>query len=233
MFRQLLTIGTLIAALSLSQSKVFARSPVRTISVEQARGQQGDLPTILVWAGSGVNLNFLPTGERIQRVWLDDPSRITLDFDAPLCQNTQERDRNCTRSAASIIHLKRIHPLKWAGLPQAERTLLTVLTEGVQGRQLYQFQIAYGAGKPQYTTLEVRPKSAMAAPSANSINLRQVEQGLQVALQRKWVEPDAPVVNKVNQFLTRVRTGSDVTIAAQQTGISLALVHKLAGLGTR
>ncbi len=202
-----------------------AASPLKTITVEQARGRSSQLPTILVWIGSGINLSFIPTGETIQRVWLDDPSRVTLDFDAPLCQG---RDgRSCGKTSTSVIHLRRIRPLNWAGLPQASSTLLTVITEGSAGRQIYQFRVAYGSGTPQYSTLEVRGNGS------GSIRLSRVERGLQVAIAKGLVNSNARIIAKVNQFLTLSRNGTEVSAAAQRSGVSLKLVNKLAELGTR
>ncbi len=181
--------------------------------------------TLLVWIGSGTNLSFIPTGETIQRVWLDDPSRITLDFDAPLCQGGD--GRSCGKASTSVIHLRRIRPLNWAGLPQASSTLLTVITEGSAGRQIYQFRVAYGSGTPQYSTLEVRGNSG------GSVRLSHVERGLQVAIAKGLVNSNARMIAKVNQFLTLSRTGMEVSAAAQKSGVSLKLVNKLAELGTR
>lgn len=202
-----------------------ATSPVKTITVEQARGRSSNLPIVLVWAGSGTNLNFISTGETIQRVWLDDPSRITLDFDAPLCQSRE--GRSCSRASTSVIHLRRIHPLNLPGLPKADSTLLTVITEGVSGRQLYQFRVAYGSGSPQYSTVEIR------ANSSDFVNLNHVEHGLRVAISRGFVTSNAQTVTRINQFLRLSRNGTEITTAARQSGISLKLVNKLAELGNR
>lgn len=185
------------------------------------------MPTILVWIGSGTNLSFLPTGEQIQRIWLDDPSRIALDFDAPLCQG---RDgKVCSRSTTTIIHLKRINAVNWAGLPKSDATLLTVVTDGSRGRQLYQFRVAYGTGMPQYSTVEVQPSGI--ATDSRSLGLQSVERGLQMAIRRHLVKPQAPLVSRVRRFLVLSRSGVEVPLAAQQAGISLALVNKLAHLG--
>lgn len=227
MLKHLLSIAALVF-LSLPLP-ALAIAPVKVISSEQARGQSGSLPIILVWPGSGTNLNFLPTGERIQRVWLDDPSRITLDFDSPLCQSRESR--NCAASSASIIHLKRIHPINWPGLPKTDATLLTVVTEGPAGRQLYQFQVAYGTGKPQYTTLEVKTGGSGITATHGSSDLRQIERGVKVAIERQLIQPGSPLAIRLSHFLRLTRSGTPIPSAAQQAGISLALVQKLASLG--
>jgi len=230
MLKRLLATSLLSATLCLSIPEAIA-APVRTVSTTQAQGRTSSLQTILVWKGSGTNLSFLPTGEQIQRVWLDDPSRITLDFDAPLCQGSDRR--RCSRSSATVIHLRQINPVNWAGLPKANSTLLTVITDGSRGRQLYQFRVAYGSGTPQYSTIEVQPQAIVsrAASNSRSPGLQTVERGLQIAIRRRLVKPQAAIVGRVRQFLTLSRSGIGVPLAAQRAGISLALVNKLAHLG--
>lgn len=226
MLKRFLVTSLLSAILYLPTSAAIA-APVRTISTSQAQGRTNSLPTILVWIGSGTNLSFLPTGEQIQRIWLDDPSRIALDFDASLCQG---RDgKACSRSTATIIHLKRINAVNWAGLPKSDATLLTVVTDGSRGRQLYQFRVAYGTGMPQYSTVEVQ--SSGIATNSRSLGLQSVERGLEMAIRRRLVKPQAPLVSRVRRFLALSRSGVEVPLAAQQAGISLALVNKLAHLG--
>lgn len=242
MLKHLLLTSLLSTALLLPRTEVLASPPVRMIPTVQAQGRSGSLPTILVWAGSGTNLSFLPTGEQIQRVWLDDPSQITLDFDAPLCQGRE--GRACGRSSATIVHLRRINPLNWAGLPRASSTLLTVITDGATGRQLYQFRVAYGSGTPEYTTLEVRPTqiNSASAPVSRArtrvaeaplINLPNIERGLRVAIQRRFVRSNSPIVPRLSRFLLLSHSGIEIPLAAQQAGISMTLVSKLASLGSR
>lgn len=119
--------------------------------------------------------------------------------------------------------------MNWVGLPKSNTTLLTVVTDGARGRQLYQFRIAYGTGTPQYSTVEVQPHAIAASP--RSLGLQNVERGLQKAIRRKLVNPQAPIISRVRRFLALSRSGVGVPLAAQRAGISLTLVNKLAQLG--
>ncbi len=103
-------------------------------------------PTINLHPGHGTTLNFRRSGETVQRVWLDDPSQVTLDFDDVNCRMS---DQPC---AAKVIHLRRIQRLKFNGLPATATTLLTVLTD----KNIHQFQLAFpAAGKPSSTIINI------------------------------------------------------------------------------
>ncbi len=138
---------------------VFANNAVlRSIFSCQAQGLGGAIPTIKVWYEQGTNLSFIPAGETIKKVWLDDPSQVTLDFDGPMCMQFGEESADtgdCEDSAANVIHLRRIEKLDIPGLPNTDNTLLTVITEGNGKKRLYAFRVLYQEGSPEYNTLAV------------------------------------------------------------------------------
>jgi len=152
-----LTLGGTILC---SASEAVANNAVlRSIFSCQAQGLGGAIPTIKVWFSQGTNLSFIRAGETIRKVWLDDPSQVTLDFDGPMCVQfgpTGNTD-NCDNSAANVIHLRRIKQLKIPGLPSTNKTLLTVVTERENQKKLYAFRVIYGSGSPEYNTLAVFP----------------------------------------------------------------------------
>lgn len=126
----------------------------------QAQGLGGVIPIIKISYQQGTNLNFLPTGEKIKKVWLDDPSQVTLDFDGPMCAHSGLGDgttmEDCQNSGANVIHLRRIKKINVPGLPYVSNTLLTVITQkGGQGK-LYTFRILY-ENVPEYHTLAIYP----------------------------------------------------------------------------
>jgi hypothetical protein len=99
-----------------------------------------EIPTIQLYPGHGTTINFRPSNERVQRLWLDDPSQVTVDFDDVNCRTP---DKPC---AAQIVHLRRIKPLKFDGLPTTATPLLTIITD----QNIHQFQLAFPANsKPQ------------------------------------------------------------------------------------
>jgi hypothetical protein len=70
-----------------------------------------ELALIALYSGHGTTLNFRTANEKVQRVWLDDPSQVTVDFDDVNCRS---QDQPC---AAQVIHLRRIKRLKFDDLP--------------------------------------------------------------------------------------------------------------------
>lgn len=145
-------------------------SPIlRSMFSCQAQGLGGITPTLVVSYQQGTNLSFIPSGETIKKVWLNDPSQVTMDFDGPMCmQFGQESNLNtgdCKTSAASVIQLRRIPKLKIAGIPSTNNTLLTVITEGQGQNKLYTFKVVYEENAPEYHTLAIYadPPSAKGA----------------------------------------------------------------------
>jgi len=137
-------------------------APVNNAPVHKQRGGvQSPTPTIhsepslvKVWAGSGTNISFIPTGETIVRAWLDDPSMVTVDFDQPLCAADAP---SCTSGSPSVVHLRLIEGVTVPNIPKAKSSLLTVITQtATTGAQnLYTFRIESGTGEPLYHSLEI------------------------------------------------------------------------------
>lgn len=155
-------------AMLLLAPRVLANNAIlRSIFSCQAQGLGGAIPNITVWYQQGTNLSFVPAGEIIKKVWLDDPSQVTLDFDGPVCLQFGQQSSNtstssgantggdCGSSAANVIHMRRIQKLAIPGLPNTDSTLLTVVTEGQGKKKVYTFQVLYGGGTPEYNTLAV------------------------------------------------------------------------------
>ena len=155
----------LVASRALANNAVF-----QSLFSCQAQGLGGVVPTIKVWYQQGTNLSFIPTGERIKKVWLNDPSQVTIDFDGPMCVQLGQENRttlgNCQNSGANVIHLRRIKKINIPGLPEVGNTLLTVITQREGQTKLYTFRILYDDNFPQYHTLAIYPDpvSASTAP---------------------------------------------------------------------
>jgi hypothetical protein len=105
-----------------------------------------ELTPIALYSGHGTTLNFRAGNEKVQRVWLDDPSQVTVDFDDVNCRS---QDQPC---AAQVIHLRRIKPLKFADLPTTSTTALTVVTD----KGIHQFQLSFPmSGKLKSTIVNI------------------------------------------------------------------------------
>lgn len=206
---------------------------VRQLSQSQAQGLVGNGAQVAVWSGSGTNIDFTRTGERIQRAWVDDPSRVVVDFDAPLCSGGSG---NCT-GGASFIHLRRVTEIHFPNLPETSSTLLTVITRPPQNSvpRQYLFQLTYGSGTPQYAALAITPDShtlnGIRISGDRTANWNDVERGLQRAIAQQLITRDSPVVMRVQTFLAHVQNGTPLEQASQQAGVSLALLTRLAEIG--
>lgn len=242
-------IAVVLAVLLLDAHRAGAQrpaTPVRTLFLSQADGLSGPMPTLSVWSGQGTNLSFLNTGEVIKKVWLADPSRVTLDFDGSLCRagsNGGGRE-DCQNSGASVIHLRRVVGVRFPNVTTAATTTLSVITEGTQGRKLYQFRVLFPSDRslPQYTTLALYPDPPP-LPSAQEqlreqleaqrLNPENIQRGLNVARQQRLIDPSENLWNRVQMLLNFLRTGYPLNTAAQQAGVSRDLVERLAQLGQR
>lgn len=202
----------------------------RTISNRAARGDHAPV-TVELHPGHGVTLNFRPVGAVVHRAWLDDPSQVTLDFDDTRCAAVTAPGE----CAATVIHLRRIQPLSFPGLPATATTTLTIVTD----RDLYTFQLAFpNSGAPAYSILAIQPDAPsphaaaiLTAQIASPAGVRWVEQGLIEAQRQNLVATDEPLWERLQAFLERLRQGTPLAEAAREAGVSEALVVRLAQMG--
>ena len=199
---------------------------VQKVSQSQAQGLIGSGATATVWSGNGTNIDFTRTGETIQRAWLDDAHAIAIDFDATLDG----------RGSASIVHLKRVTGIHFPNLPETRSTLLTVVTRSPYGKKTYLFDVRYGSGAPKYATLAIvpdaQPLTGGVALADRTANWNDVERGLRRAIAQQLISAQSPINQRVQTFLANVRNGMPMRQAAAQAKISLAVVSKLAQMGT-
>jgi hypothetical protein len=185
----------------------------------QAQGLSGNGAQISVWPGSGTNIDFTHTGETIHRAWLDDPNRLTIDFDSNL------------EAGASLIHLRRVTGISFPNLPATPTTLLTVVTQSAYGRKVYLFKVGYGSGEAQYASVVITPESHSRGANLHPANWQAVERGLQQAVVQGLIESNSPVIRRTQAFLARVRNGLPLHQAIAQSHVSITLISRLAEMG--
>jgi hypothetical protein len=201
-------------------SPVIAQT--RSVTLDQSR-----LIDVALYRGHGVTLNFRPTGETIQRAWLDDLSKVTLDFDDPGC-TVVGMSESC---AASVIHLRRIHPLDFPDLPATATTTLTVLTNA----DLYTFRLSFpDTGTPAYSVLSLELNNNLSVGQGRTLTpIEQIEQGLRIAQTRRLISPTDPLWQRLQTCLQLMRNGVAATEAAEQAGVSSVLLTRLSEFGAR
>ncbi|MBE9137383.1 hypothetical protein IQ254_09205 [Nodosilinea sp. LEGE 07088] len=221
-----LTLSLVLAGIS---NPAWAQA-TRTISNRAARGDHAPV-TVEVHPGHGVTLNFRPVGAVVRRAWLDDPSQVTLDFDDTRCAAVSAPGE----CAATVIHLRRIYPLSFPGLPTTEMTTLTIVTD----RELYTFQLSFPkSGAPAYRILAIQPDTQSPYTTAilttqisSPTGVRWVEQGLLEAQQRNLVASGDPLWERLQALLDQLKQGTPLTEATREAGVSEALVVRLAQMG--
>jgi hypothetical protein len=203
---------------------------VRGLFASRAQGRNGaPLPVLHLWSGYSTDLDYIATQETVQKVWIDDPSRVAVSFDGCLASTNRNGANEC--GPVKVLHLKRIRTEPVLGLLQAPRqTLLTVVTDGPHGRERYKFLLALVEGTPCYYALAIYPDSqgAQATPLADG-RWQGVDRGLGRAAAQKLVSP--ALKERVERFLGQVRSGDDPSNAAAANGLSEALIEKLSELG--
>ncbi|MFN6568202.1 hypothetical protein [Dendronalium sp. ChiSLP03b] len=215
----------------------LASPVVRTIKQTQASGQFAKLQTINVWSGHGVVISFYEVREKIQRVWLDDPSQILIDTDGCL----KGIDQDCPNPGAGLIHLRRIKKVNIPGLPQTPSTLLTVITQTESGeRKAYSFRLAASSGSPKYSQVVIINdvvNQDKKVPSLQPLvitfkNVRELRNGLNIAIRNKWLRPSDELHQRLQRLITYLQQGMDINTAADKAVVSIQLVHKLTALGS-
>jgi hypothetical protein len=207
---------------------------VKQVSADIATGNSAQrIPKIELSPGYGVNISFIKSGEIVEKVWLDNPSFVSLDVDGCLTGLSQQ----CKEEGATVIHLRQINRLKLPQLPSTSTSLLTAIARGKSGRKVYLFRVAVGNKVPNYHTIEVIstintiPESTNFSSINNIRNLQKISRGLNIAQKQGLISTESPLWKRIEHFLMNVKTGKSINIAAHNNGISIQLVNRLIELG--
>ena len=187
---------------------------------------RGDVP-LVVHSGMGATVDFTQTGKIVQRAWLGDPSKITLDADRPI------------EEGSSVLFLRRINGLNFDGLPSTASTVLTTVLISAGGSEVCQIPVSYSSTLPDYTSLKLMPNAEPGASGdgdlvtrllrPSSVNLDEVEAGINAnALS---LGEGNSVVIRLREFIARTRSGAEQKSTAQELGIEWSLVLELSRQG--
>lgn len=160
----LFLITTLI--ISAIPSISLALPPARNVYSQDAQGHNSNGIDLKVWSGYGLTINFISTGETIKQVWLGDPSHFALSSNGNLCQRGASNDENCGTGGATVLFLRQIKPIDFPSLTSSVdgSTVMTVITNSSLGQKQYQFKLIPAKGKPEYTSLIIKPDSDRPKP---------------------------------------------------------------------
>ena len=215
------------------------------LSYDAQQIEHGNYPQLTVWSGSGLTLNLTALkGESVKSLWLDDPSKLVVDYAGELCSVP-------CRGGVKVIHLKRITGLNFAHLPATARTTLTVVTVSGAGDKVYKFILGYGGGTPKYLAVNLTPPfkqrplpplfhrrqlppPVKPAPTAKvdleRINL--LKKGLQVARQKlKPTTRNQLLFDRFELLISQLESGAEEEDARQRHSISANALQLVADFG--
>jgi hypothetical protein len=230
-------------------TNVLAEITFRQVSASQSQGQGGkDVPTLEISPLWGLTISFIKTNELVQQVRISDPSRVLVDFDAPLGggaetrQQLQVNTQGRTINGASIIYLRQIgDPLKLPtrltrSAKSSNKIPLTVVTiDRSNQRKLYQFLLVLGKDT-KYSTVEVVPDSQLPRKSPSGAILaiiptgdvsQQFAKGLALANKNNIVVPASPLDRRLQALLGLLQKGESLESAAQRTDVPLPVVNQI------
>ncbi|WP_232285798.1 hypothetical protein [Crocosphaera chwakensis] len=185
-------------------------------------------------------MNFTKLNESVKQVWLDDPSKLVLDYAGELC------NLPC-RGGVTVLHLKRVQGLEFENLPSTPSTTLTVVTVSPQGEKIYKFRLTYGKGSAKYLTVTLNPTEyrpspsldegylAVARPNPKNIDTERIEvfeQGLATA--KKELEDTSRnrlIFTRVELFIADLRQGYSEADARERNHLSKNAVNSLIEMG--
>lgn len=233
-------------------SSSASAKPGCVVFSSQATGINGKLVSLQVGRGHGLNANFIPTGETIEKVWIDDQSKIGVSFDGNLCQWTSSQQAQCSNSGATVIHLRQTKLINFPDLPRSQdgSTLLSAITQGESGRKLYQFSVTPVSGVPPCSSITIVPdpprldplvpvfpsSPKQVLPSAtptsslleNGINSATAAQrGLAIAKQNRRIAFNTTLSQKTHKAINLLRQGMSQQEAANRANIPIAVLSQL------
>jgi hypothetical protein len=194
----------------------------RNVSREDALN--GRVPLVVAVEGGGVNLDFSQTGETIQKIMIDDPSKVVVDH----CLVS----KGCGSFPEPVIRLIRGN-IPQESIPPAKTTQLTVLTRDALGEwSTYIFPVKPSTKPADITKFVIGGTDAPAGRGSERVDFAVAALGARQA-QSQQVLVDPRLKGRVRTYLQLVQGGVPTRKAAQKAKISKDLVARLTQLGNQ
>ncbi len=223
---------------------------VQTLPSSDLQGENA-LPTIRLPLGHTVNLNFIPSGEIVRQVHIDDRSRVVVSFDSPLCPYSSTGDGSC-KAGATVVYLRQIaKPIAFSksaiasyGAEGYSNSMMSIITTRPDGsnRKLYQFELRYLSGSTaprtiQITSAQPRPSpfpvnraAPRPLPVAPQARIQKIREGLAIATARNLILPDSAIRSTLKSFFTLIESGKSYDDAVTQSEIPTEFLDWLQSL---
>ncbi len=221
-----------IKAFSLSLVLVAATlSPAwaeRVLRVSVEAAQEGNVPIKVHVEGGGVLVDFAPTGERITKISLDDPSQVVVDH----CLVT----KSCSDRPSPIIRLFRSTGINFQDIPAAKITMLSVETIDSQGNyHSYPFPVTIGMGRSLISKILIGDQASdslfnSGGVTRNTAAPATVALGVEEAESKSFLI-DPQLKGRIRNYLALIESGMSSKKAANRAGISTELANRLLQLG--
>jgi len=215
-----------IKAIPLAVALLIASLPPawagRVLRVSDKAAQEGSVAITVHVEGGGVLLDFGPTGERIENISIDDPSRVVVSH----CLVT----KSCGDRPSPIIRLSRSTGINFQDIPTAKTTMLSVITIDSQGEyHSYPFPVTIGTGRSPVSKILIGEDSDNTL-TGNTVAPATVALGVEEAEAKSFLV-DPQLKGRVRQYLQLLQSGMSSKKAAERAGISADLAARLVQLG--
>ena len=136
--------------------------------------------------------------------------------------------RESKKPGATSIHLRRIKPLHIEGILPSSTSLLTVISrDASESLTISTFRLV-AAETDKYSIVEVvLPEGKF----VDTVNPDFVARGRAIAILHGWMRSCDRLYQKIDHFLTLITT-HPLSVAAEESGVSIALIQRLNSLGS-
>ncbi|MEM6255066.1 MAG: hypothetical protein AAF821_19290 [Cyanobacteria bacterium P01_D01_bin.156] len=240
-FKQCIPLAVLSGISLIFSSPAVA---LQVLELPLAQLQGNTLPILSIPRGHSITLSFIESGHRIQSVWLDDPSHLVFNTDTPLC--TQSTQRDC--GSASVIRIRQLaHGIDFPAnaanqFPNGSghSTLMTLVATDPHNQPVLYSVVLHMSPQSTatYATIRVVPNPPYTPPGIVrrqvQTRLTEIRRGLQQAQQQQLMDTQHPEWSNLQSFLSLASTGTlSLNEAIAQSGVSRALINRLAAIGTQ
>ena len=221
---KLILAGAIATSVYAPTSVRATEVPVKYDLVSTADAVRGAIPVTLYF-GKIISLDFTDAGEYITFIAPSDRSQFVYNTDLPA--NSGE---------AQGVYLLPVKKIDFKGTYQTSHPNLIVKTINSSGQsKQYNFILNFSSGVMTSTGIKIIPSNKKSLNDPNkirvsagqTINADDIERGLRIAIVKRFIEADDPVVNKVRNFVFMLRNGNSVNDAITYTGVNPSVIESL------
>ncbi len=170
-------------------------------------------------------IDFNPASEVVRHVEVSNPEKVSINYDGDI-----------NSGYATTMYLRPVTGVSIPQLPQGATTEVMVTTQDRMGqRKTYPFELVYAHNGSDCSVWSIYPDSQglplIELADRRRVPLEYVTMGLAVAARDGSLPYENPLRQRVENFLALVQNGERVLPAAEQVGVSVAVIRELAQKG--